>query len=221
MNLFRMEGRWNGGMAWLYDAVVAAGRGDLYDEVVKALFADVFQGCRILDVGCGSGQIAIRTARKNPQAFVLGLDLSPGQIARANARRLGVPHVRFAGVDATSLPLADGSFDYVLSAAMIKHLPDRRLGLDQMRRVCREGGSVCVIEVDRDLAWKDAKAFVNRWKWVIPGTRPFLYVYFFRFVGGQGISERELNDLFGNAGFSSVDVRKVAGQPFVVGVGNK
>ena len=221
MHLFNMEGSWSRWMASLYDAVVAAGIGDLYDEVVEALFSDVPKGCRILDVGCGSGQIAIRAARENPQAFVFGLDLSPGQIARANSRGLGIPNVGFGVVDALSLPLAGGSFDFVVSAAMIKHLPDRRQGLDQMLRVCREGGWVCVIEVDRDLSWKDTKAFVDRWKRVVPGTRPFLYGYFHRFVAGQGVSENEMITLFGDAGFSSVKVQKVQGQPFVVGLGMK
>jgi ubiquinone/menaquinone biosynthesis C-methylase UbiE len=216
-----MEGRWNQGMAWLYDAVVAAGIGDLYDEAVDTLFSNVPERSRILDVGCGSGQIAIRAARKNPQAFVLGLDLSPGQIARANSRSLGVSNVSFGVVDATSLPLADGSFDFVVSAAMIKHLPDRRQGLDQMRRVCREGGSVCVIEVDRDLTWRDTKAFVGRWKRVFPGTRPFLYVYFRRFVAGQGVSEMELSSLFGDVGFTSIEVQKVPGHPLLAGLGIK
>lgn len=219
MNFFRMEGSWNGWTAWLYDAVVAAGVGDLYDLVVEALLADLPSGFRILDLGCGSGQLAMRAARRNPQARVLGLDLSQGQIARANRRSGDIPNVRFGVADAGCLPLADDAFDLVVSAAMIKHLPDRGECIRQMRRVCRQGGTVCVIEVDRDLSLEDAAGFVSRWRWVLPGTRRFCSEYFVRFVGRQGVTEGELVTLFRDTGFSSVNVQKVPGQPFVAGVG--
>jgi ubiquinone/menaquinone biosynthesis C-methylase UbiE len=221
MHFFKMEGAWHGWMASLYDAIVAAGINDLYDAVVEALLSDLPAGSRILDLGCGSGQIAIRAARRNPQAFVLALDLSFGQVARARSRGRGIPNLSFGVADSLRLPLTKESLDIVLSAAMIKHLPDRRQGLDQMRCVCREGGSVWVIEVDRELAWEDTKAFVERWKWVLPGTRWLMHGYFYRFVAGQGVSVKEMKDLFGQAGFASVKVQKTPGQPFVVGLGRK
>jgi ubiquinone/menaquinone biosynthesis C-methylase UbiE len=221
MHFFKMEGPWNGWMAWLYDAIVAEGIGDLYDAVAEGLLSDLPAGSRVLDLGCGSGQIATRAARRNPRAFVFGLDLSQGQVARAHTRGLGVPNVRFGVGDALCLPLADGGFDLVISAAMIKHLPDRRQGLTQMRRVCREGGTVCVIEVDRESSREAAAHFVNRWRWVLPGTRRLCSEYFVRFVAGQGLTEKELVTLFGDAGLSSVNVQRVPDQPFVVGFGHR
>jgi ubiquinone/menaquinone biosynthesis C-methylase UbiE len=221
MHFFKMEGAWNGWMGWLYDAIVAAGSGDLYDAVVDALLADLPAGSRVLDLGCGSGQITVRAARRNPKAFVLGLDLSPGQVARANRRSSAVPNAGFGVADALWLPLPSGRFDRVVSAAMIKHLPDKRQGLMEMRRVCREGGSVFVMEVDRRVGGEDARCFVRRWKWVFPGTRGPLSWYFRRFVAGQGVTAGELADLLRDAGLSSVSVRKVPGQPFVVGAGTR
>jgi ubiquinone/menaquinone biosynthesis C-methylase UbiE len=221
MHLFKMEGPWIRGMAWLYDAIVAAGIGDLYDAVVEGLLCDLPAGFRVLDLGCGSGQIAMRAARRNPEAFVLGLDLSQGQVARAHGRGLGIPNVGFGVGDALCLPLADGGFDLVVSAAMIKHLPDRRQGLAQMQRVCKEGGTVCVIEVDRDLSREATRGFVKKWRWVLPDTRWLCSEYFVRFVAGQGLTERELVTLFVDAGLSSVNVQRVPGQPFIVGIGNR
>lgn len=221
MHFFKMEGSWNRGMAWLYDAIVAAGIGDLYDTVVEGLLSDLPAGFRVLDLGCGSGQIATRAARRNAEAFVVGLDLSHGQVARAHKRGLGIPNLGFSVGDALCLPLADGGFDLVISAAMVKHLPDRRQGLAEMQRVCREGGTICVIEVDRDLSREAAAHFVNRWRWVLPGTRRLCSEYFIRFVAGQGLAERELITLFGDCGLSSVDVQKVPDQPFVVGFGRR
>jgi ubiquinone/menaquinone biosynthesis C-methylase UbiE len=221
MHLFEMEGRWSRWTASLYDAVVAAGVGDLYDGVVDAFFSGLPLGSRLLDLGCGSGQVAIRIAKRNPQVFVLGCDLSQGQIARARSRTLGLSNVGFSVVDALRLPLPDDRFDFVVSVAMIKHLPDRGLGLDQMRRVCREGGSVCVIEVDKELSREATRNFVRRWRWVLPGTRPLLHAYFRRFVAGQGLSAQELRALYEDAGFSSVQVQKTQGLPFIIGTGTK
>jgi ubiquinone/menaquinone biosynthesis C-methylase UbiE len=200
---------------------VAAGIGDLYDAVVDAFFSDLPAGSRLLDLGCGSGQVAIRIAKRNPQAFVLGLDLSQGQITRARSRGLGLPNLGFGVVDALCLPLPDDCFDFVVSVAMVKHLPDRGLGLDQMQRICKQGGSVCVIEVDKGLSWEATKNFVGRWRWVFPGTRPLLYAYFRRFVAGQGLSVQELSALYEDAGFSSVQAQKTPGLPFVIGMGAK
>ena len=90
-----------------------------------------------------------------------------------------------------------------------------------MRRVCRERGSVCVIEVNKGLSWEETRRFVKRWRWVVPGTRPLLYAHFHRFVAGQGVSSEELAALFREAGFRSVDVQRTPGQPFVVGLGSK
>lgn len=219
--MFKMEGSWNRWMASLYEAVVASGVGDLYDTVVDALFFELPDGCRVLDVGCGSGQIAIRIARRHPRAQVLGIDLSRAQIGRARPRGLGTPNVHFAVVDALSLPLREESFDFVFSVALIKHLPDRSRGLEQMKRVCREGGSVCVIEVNKGLSWEETRRFVGRWRWVLPGTRPLLYAHFRRFVAGQGLLPEELASLYRDVGFRSVDVQRTPGEPFVVGLGIK
>ena len=191
----------------------------MYDAVVDTLLHDLPSGFRVLDLGCGSGQLAVRAARKNPGAFVLGFDLSSGQIARAHKRGLAIPNLGFGVADALCLPLADRGFDVVVSAAMIKHLPDRDRAVGEMQRVCRQGGTICVIEVDRELSREAASGFVNRWKWVLPGTHRLCSEYFVRFVAGQGLSERELATLFRDAGLSSVNVERVPGQPFVVGMG--
>ena len=62
---------------------------------------------------------------------------------------------------------------------------------------------------------------VNRWRWVLPGTRRVCSESFVRFVAGQGLTEKELVTLFNDAGLSSVNVQRVPDQPFVVGIGNR
>lgn len=98
-------------------------------------------GARVLDVACGSGQVALRLARAGAQ--VTGLDIAPNLIAQARAsaaeQNIGI---RFDEGDAEDLPYEDGSFDMVISifGAMFAPRPDRVAA--EMRRVCRPGGRI-------------------------------------------------------------------------------
>lgn len=84
-------------------------------EAVLALVGND-EPLRLVDVGTGSGVIAITLARELPQAAVLGVDLSPAalEVARLNAERLGAT-VEFAQSDVLGAVVRDGSFDFVVS----------------------------------------------------------------------------------------------------------
>jgi len=98
-------------------------------------------GTRVLDVACGSGQVALQLARAGAQ--VTGLDIAPNLIAQARARAAeqGID-VRFDEGDAEDLPYEDGSFDVVSSifGAMFAPRPGRVAA--EMWRVCRPGGRI-------------------------------------------------------------------------------
>lgn len=98
-------------------------------------------GTRMLDVGCGAGQIALPAARIGVQ--VTGLDLAPHQLeqARSRAHAEGLD-IRFDEGDAEALPYPDASFDVVVSliGAMFAPRPERVAS--ELVRVCRTGGRV-------------------------------------------------------------------------------
>lgn len=77
---------------------------------------------RILDLGCGYGRLTFPFAVCHPRAFVVGLDSSPGMIARARASSPGTNNVGFLLGDGTDLPplVLDGAF----SVAVLQHLDD-------------------------------------------------------------------------------------------------
>ena len=100
-------------------------------------------GTRMLDVGCGAGQIAIPAAKSG--AEVTGIDLAANLVeqARQRAAREGVK-VQFDEGDAEALPYADASFDLVVSliGAMFAPQPERVAA--ELVRVCRPGGHIAM-----------------------------------------------------------------------------
>lgn len=98
---------------------------------------------RVLDVGTGTGVVALAAARRLDAGSVCGIDLSDGMlaVAKAKAQRLGLEsRTEFRQMDAENLDLADQSFDAVLSLFALMHFPDAARALEEMRRVLRPGG---------------------------------------------------------------------------------
>ncbi len=126
------------------------GVGALHDELIAQ--ARLEPGQRALDVGCGTGSLAVRLRRANPQVEVVGLDPDPKAlaIARHKAERAGVA-VRFERGYGDALPFRDASFDRVTSSLMLHHLDlaTRRGMLREILRVLRPGGSLHLLDFGR------------------------------------------------------------------------
>jgi len=136
---------------WFFDTFVAHGEVNRLRHRVLDL-ADLSAGSKLLDVGCGTGTLAIQAARRLPEAGqVTGVEPAPRQIARARskARRAGIK-VDFQSGVIEKLPFPDRTFDTVTSTLMMHHLPDelRRQGLDEIIRVLKPQGSLIVADFD-------------------------------------------------------------------------
>jgi ubiquinone/menaquinone biosynthesis C-methylase UbiE len=110
-------------------------------------------GETVLDVGCGTGTLALEVQRRVGRAGrVVGVDPSPEQIAhaRAKAARRRVP-VEFQVGVIEQLAFPDQTFDVVLSTLMMHHLPAslKRLGLAEIARVLKPGGRLVVADFTR------------------------------------------------------------------------
>jgi ubiquinone/menaquinone biosynthesis C-methylase UbiE len=122
------------------------------DKLVE--LARLAPGESVLDVGCGTGTLAIAAKRRVGSAGkVNGIDPSPEMIARARKKTLkaGV-EVVFETAVAESLPFPEATFDAVLSTAMLHHLPGqeaRRQCIHEIRRVLRPGGRLLAIDFGR------------------------------------------------------------------------
>jgi ubiquinone/menaquinone biosynthesis C-methylase UbiE len=106
-------------------------------------------GQRILDLGCGTGTLALMVKRAEPGAEVVGLDADPEILARARAKSESAAHdVQLDRGFSTELPYEDGSFDLVLSTLFFHHLTgaDKRRTTKEIARVLRPGGEMHVAD---------------------------------------------------------------------------
>ena len=104
-------------------------------------FAGIAAGERVLDVGCGAGSLCFAVAARADIAAVRGLDYAAPYVAHASARNTD-PRIDFEVGDATALPVADASFDRVLSLLVLHFVPQSERAIAEMRRAVRPGGVV-------------------------------------------------------------------------------
>ncbi|MBM5800482.1 MAG: methyltransferase domain-containing protein [Cyanobacteria bacterium K_DeepCast_35m_m2_023] len=122
------------------------------------------RGARVLDVGCGIGGSA-RILAAYYGFDVLGISISPAQVARAQALTPPelAPHCRFAVMDALALALDDSSFDAVWSVEACPHMADKQRYADELLRVLRPGGQLAVADWNRRDPAHGAMGRRERW----------------------------------------------------------
>jgi phosphatidylethanolamine/phosphatidyl-N-methylethanolamine N-methyltransferase len=131
-----------GEFSHLYD--VTFGR-VFYDRIVRVIRALAIPvGAEVLEVGVGTG---LTLDAYPSHCHVTGVDLAEDMLAKARRRvaEHGWSHVTLRQADALNLDFPDASFDYVMAFHVVSVVPDARRMMAEMRRVCRPGGAITVI----------------------------------------------------------------------------
>lgn len=131
-----------------YEQYVGRGSRRLAPTLVE--HAGISASERVLDVGCGTGNLTIALSAVG--ASVTGIDLSAPYVEFARRRAVGA-NIKFDIGDALNLPYSGGTFDRTLSMLALDVLPDATRGLSEMLRVTRPGGSVVVLVNDFRSGW--------------------------------------------------------------------
>lgn len=150
---------------------------------------------RVLDLGCGIGNILIALAERIAfTAPAIGVDVSPALLAlgKDEVKRAGLHRrIEFAEAPATALPFADRSFDVVLTSHVIKHLDDGALlqAFREVSRVIKPGG--------RFLIWEFKKSPLSAPLFISARASGLPPAFTLR-------SEQQLTDALQTAGFQGV-----------------
>jgi ubiquinone/menaquinone biosynthesis C-methylase UbiE len=186
-----LKGGWRYDLhVWLIDTCLFRGKGRELRQRTATL-AQLQPGEQVLDVGCGTGTLALEVQRRVGSAGrVIGIDPGEEQIARARAKaaRRHLPIEFQIGV-IEQLAFPDQTFDVVLSTLMMHHLPVslKRQGLAEIARVLKSGGRLVIADFKR----KQERA----------GQAARFH------AGGSGL--HELAALVSDAGFSRVEIEEM------------
>jgi demethylmenaquinone methyltransferase/2-methoxy-6-polyprenyl-1,4-benzoquinol methylase len=137
-------------------------------RVVRKLQPQLRSDAKILDVGCGTGDLSIELFEKTG-AQVTGIDFCRPMLELAQVK---ASHLRFVEGDALRLPFSDGAFDCVTAAFALRNLASVEQGLAELNRVLKPGGMVAVLEFSQP---------------TVPGIRQLVRFYYRRllpWIGG-------------------------------------
>jgi ubiquinone/menaquinone biosynthesis C-methylase UbiE len=141
-----------GAFTRLYDPVVALTMREstFRPRLLAAVSDGLPQGGRVLDVGCGTGTVAIALAEARPDAQVAGIDGDPEALGIARAK-LGSTAITWSEGLATALPEPDASADAIVMSLLLHHLSPtaKHTALVEAARVLKPGGSLHVADWGR------------------------------------------------------------------------
>jgi len=155
----------------MYARVLGAPANGLRIRLRRVLPATGGSFCDILDAGCGQGVFSFELAKAHPEARVLGIDMDPALVARANviAQRAGLTNCRFQIGDVTKLDY-DAAFDLVVSVDNLEHVEDDVTAMRGLLRALRPGGRAVVHVPGYERRWL---VFGRRVNFDVPGhVRP-------------------------------------------------
>ena len=162
-------------------------------------------GQRLLDVGCGPGNITLDLARRVAPGPTFGFDYAAEVIDRARANTADAladpdgPDLTFATADVYALDRPDGSFDVAHAHQVLQHLTDPVAALTEIRRVLVPGGLLGVRDADYGaFTWSPANAGMTRWN--------ELYHQIARHNGAEPDAGRHLQAWVRAAGFTDIRV---------------
>ena len=117
---------------------------------------------RIMDLATGTGDLAIKMAKRIPQARIMGVDLSENMLAVAaeKVRRMGLDdHIALYQGDAEQLDVNDGVLDVVTVAFGVRNFGNIEKGLSEIWRSLRSGGHIVILEFSTPRNWLVRKVY--------------------------------------------------------------
>jgi SAM-dependent methyltransferase len=130
---------WETHAQWWIEGFTEGADPEYVEQILPLAVSELAGAHRILDVGCGDGQISRLVAAQGAD-LVVGVDPTWNQIRVAHERGGGVSTSR---ADASALPFADGAFDAVIACLVFEHIREVDAAIAEVSRVLEPGGRFC------------------------------------------------------------------------------
>ena len=131
------NGIWEEAAAWWQEGFTEGADVEYVEQILPWIRSELKGSERVLDVGCGDGQVGRMAKRLRSVRFVAGVDPTWAQIAVAHQRGGGV---RFGRAEAAALPFRSGSFDTVIACLVFEHIEDMDTAIEEVARLLVPGG---------------------------------------------------------------------------------
>lgn len=187
--------------------------------------ASLAPGTRVLDLACGTGDIALAASRRG--ARVVGLDITPRMIALARSKAAASRQsANWTVGDMTALPIASGSVDVVTVGYGLRNVPDLSRAIVEIHRTLSDGGILCSLDFDRPehriiraVYLTFLTAFGSTLGWVLhrdPDTYRYIPASIRRYPGARRVA-----DMMRSTGFEDVRHIRVLGGLMAIHVARK
>jgi demethylmenaquinone methyltransferase/2-methoxy-6-polyprenyl-1,4-benzoquinol methylase len=170
-----------------------------------------------LDVGCGTGDVAIKIAESAPHSKIIGMDTSSdmlGIAARKMSRRGLANSIQLKIGNITHIQAAQDSFDGVITSFCIRNVVDRTKALSEMYRVMKPGGKLVILELTDPSGLMRIPFRIYSAVMMPLLTKIMSSVSAYRYLTDSMAafpSSEDFSSLIASQGFRSVSVKKLTG----------
>jgi ubiquinone/menaquinone biosynthesis C-methylase UbiE len=196
-----------GWMAKWYDRNTRSSRLAEMREVADGVSQAAPVGAKVLEVAPGPGYLSIELAKRG--FSVTGVELSQDfvEIEKRNAKAEGTS-VDFKQGNASALPLADGSFDFIVCAAAFKNFSEPLKAMREMHRVLKPGGAALILDMNRNNTKEDIEAEMRKYVDMKGFDRWFVKLSFKTFLRNGAYTQEEFEELIARTDFVRHTINK-------------
>lgn len=176
-------------------------------KVADMIAAKTHEGAKILEVAPGPGYLSIELARRGFD--VTGVELSEDfvKIEKANAAEANAA-VNFLQGNASALPLANETVDFIVCMAAFKNFSEPQKALDEMQRVLKPQGIALVIDMNRENSDADIEEAMRDYPDMKGFDRWFVKLSFKTFLKKGAYNQREFEEYISRTAFSEQEIIK-------------